>query len=48
MGKKVWKGIAKKYDPDGDKDYKYVQSVIIKKNTGLKLQGCFICIGWQK
>mgnify|MGYP000009487444 CR=1 FL=1 len=40
-GEKVWKGIAKKYDPDGDKDYKYVQSVAYNKKYRVKITGMF-------
>ncbi len=40
-GEKVWKKIAKKYDPDGDKDYKYVQITAYDKKCRVKITGMF-------
>lgn len=37
----AWKTIAKKYDPDGDKDYKYVQITAYDKKFRVKITGMF-------
>ena len=40
-GEKVWKKIAKKYDPDGDIDYKYVQITAYDKKCRVIITGMF-------
>lgn len=40
-GEKVWEKIAKKYDPDGDKNYRYVQSTAYEGKYRVEITGMF-------
>ncbi|MFR6344369.1 MAG: hypothetical protein ACLUO4_05970 [Christensenellales bacterium] len=40
-GKQVWKKIAKKYDPDGDKNYRYVQATAYDGKYRVEITGMF-------
>ena len=40
-GEKIWKRIAKKYDPDGDKNYRYVQSTAYEGKYRVEITGMF-------
>ena len=40
-GKQVWGKIAKKYDPDGDKDWLYVQSIVYDGKFRVETTGMF-------